>query len=491
MDYDRPASTTTQPTPTSNASEERAKSTQQASGAKGGRNASEEGLDASKHASKRVQSAHQGGGETTPEKGIKTIKEDLQAIVRGLEEEGIQSKWLDTLRQVAGRVSQASSTRQAPGYAVEKRLEAIEKSLAKLAADPKPIKTTWATVAANGMRIAPETQATHNSLNTKPRHTVRVSIPTAKDKSNEDILGEVKKTISAAVAVRVLHSGDVDVVVPDEAAKDRAQALPSTQEMRIHKRDYLVAVDGLPLSTGIAGGKHADNTHLASQICERSKNMAPGIQISRIEWLYPQAQVQRMRDAGKTHGTLIVGFHTEGMRRSAIQGGLVIGAQLYEVGYFDRSLQEKQCFNCQQWGHTGKVCVKQARCGRCAGNHQTSQCMETKMSCAACGKAHAAWHRRECTAYQRHHDEVTRRRLAARTHTLSIRDAPSQTTDAQGWTTVPNKRPREASPKPTIPRRVGRPTIMEVAARDPQQSRIDFAGSQASGEAFEFGTQNE
>ena len=44
----------------------------------------------------------------------------------------------------------------------------------------------------------------------------------AKGLNNEEILKEVKKTISGAAAVRVLHSGDIDVTVPDEAAKDRA-----------------------------------------------------------------------------------------------------------------------------------------------------------------------------------------------------------------------------------------------------------------------------
>jgi len=39
---------------------------------------------------------------------------------------------------------------------------------------------------------------------------------------NEEILKEVKKTISGAATIRVLHSGDIDVTVPDEASKDRA-----------------------------------------------------------------------------------------------------------------------------------------------------------------------------------------------------------------------------------------------------------------------------
>ena len=45
------------------------------------------------------------------------------------------------------------------------------------------------------------------------------------------------------------------MAVPDEATKDRAQALPSTDQLKVHKRDYLVEVLGIPLSTRVVSGK--------------------------------------------------------------------------------------------------------------------------------------------------------------------------------------------------------------------------------------------
>jgi hypothetical protein len=476
------------------AGEKRAKSKEANCGEAWAENAVGLGLNASKHASKRVDEAQQGKKNTKTKET--TTKEELIAIVRGLEEEGIESTWLQTLWGVIARVPAAGSTRDAPRDGVEKRLEAIEKTLNKLATPTKIAPPIWADIAAKGTRVASAPQVPTRAIQTN-RHTVRVSMPTSKGKAPEDILKEVKKTFSTAVAIRVLHSGDIDVTLPDEASKDRAQTLPSTQSLQVHRRDYLVSIDGVPLSTRVASGKHEDNTQLAEAICEASRSVAPAIHIARIEWLYPLAQVQRMREAGKSRGTLIVGFPTESMRRSAIQGGLVIGAQLFDAGYFDRTLQEKQCYNCHQWGHIGKACVKQARCGRCAGAHITSLCKETKLSCAACGKSHAAWHRRECQAYQRHHDDITRLRIAARAHTASIRAAPKTHIEAQpGWTTVPSKRQREVSPKPTILRRVGRPTAIETASRDAAQTRIEFAGIAPanqlnSGEAMELTTSNE
>jgi len=56
--------------------------------------------------------------------------------------------------------------------------------------------------------------------------------------------------VTGAVAIRVL-----DVAVLDEATKDRAQALPLTDQLKVHKRDYLVEVLGVPLSTKVVSGK--------------------------------------------------------------------------------------------------------------------------------------------------------------------------------------------------------------------------------------------
>jgi hypothetical protein len=50
---------------------------------------------------------------------------------------------------------------------------------------------------------------------------VRVQLTQAEEINNEEILKEVKKTISETTMIRVLYSGDIDVTVPDEAFKDK------------------------------------------------------------------------------------------------------------------------------------------------------------------------------------------------------------------------------------------------------------------------------
>jgi hypothetical protein len=68
------------------------------------------------------------------------------------------------------------------------------------------------------------------------------------------------------VVIRQLRSGDIDITVPDEVTKDRAHGLLSTDDIKILRKDYLVEVLGVPLTTQVAYGKLADNSKLVEVI---------------------------------------------------------------------------------------------------------------------------------------------------------------------------------------------------------------------------------
>lgn len=438
------------------------------------------------------------------------IKENLTSIKEGLEKEvGVSPRFAEELGKVIARVSHASSAGGA--LDIETRLGRIEDLLRSRSDDSEghnsagrsgSSSATWASVAAGGMRRAGAPAALYPT-----RHTVRVQMPQAKDKTNEEILKEVKKTISGAAAVRVLHSGDIDVTVPDEATKDRAQGLPSTEELKIFKKDYLVEVIGVPLSTQVACEKGAENAHLAKTICEASRSMSPGLQITWIRWLHSQTQ-HAPRTQGvegkptKTRGSLLVGLPTQEMQRRAIRGGLIVGAQLFEVRPFERGLMITQCFKCQQWGHTQKACSKHARCAQCAGPHDTKDCLKERVSCTNCGKSHRAWQRRECPAFQAYYQGIQGRRTALYAQAYSMRTSPglsegeerwstsSSQTSGDGWTVYSRKRTRAPSPTPRdTQRRLGRPTYIEQAARNTSQQRLGFSQDLApSSQARSIGT---
>ena len=252
-------------------------------------------------------------------------------------------------------------------------------------------------------------------------------------------------------------------------------------------------IPGVPLTVAVTGGKAADNTHLAHAICEASKSVSPGLQITRIRWLHNQrTPVQRLCDAceerAKTRGSLIVGFLTEEMQCSAIWGGLIVDAQLFKTRPFDKTLQITWCFKCQQWGHTQFACGKQARCAQCAGQHPTAKCMNERVSCANCGKKHRAWQYRKCPSYQAYQEGIQRKRVALYAQVYSMRQASSnifnqeekptiqsQHGQTDKWTIVSRKRSRAHSMgTEDCQHQVGRPTYIEQAARSSSQQRITF-----------------
>jgi hypothetical protein len=86
--------------------------------------------------------------------------------------------------------------------------------------------------------------------------------------------------------IRVLHSGNINVTVPDKTAKDRAYRLLLTDELRIFKKDYLVKMLEILLSVRVIKKKGADNLQLIAVIYTASKTMTLELQIMRIRWLY-------------------------------------------------------------------------------------------------------------------------------------------------------------------------------------------------------------
>ena len=154
----------------------------------------------------------------------------------------------------------------------------------------------------------------------------------------------MKKSIPGAAVVRVLHSSDIDVTVPSEAARDKAQAIQPTPALKVFRNDYMVEVPGVPLTMRVAGEKSTDNALLAANIYEASKTLSSGLQITRIRWLHRERKGNQ-RGASttqvKTRGSLLVGLQTQDMQRRAIQGGLVINAQLFEARPFERALLMK------------------------------------------------------------------------------------------------------------------------------------------------------
>jgi hypothetical protein len=72
------------------------------------------------------------------------------------------------------------------------------------------------------------------------------------------------------------------VTVSDKISKDRAYSFPSITDLIILRKDYLMKVPGVPLSTQITGDKDADNIGLAESIYIGLKRLTSGLQIIQI-----------------------------------------------------------------------------------------------------------------------------------------------------------------------------------------------------------------
>ena len=139
--------------------------------------------------------------------------------------------------------------------------------------------------------------------------------------------------------------------------------------------------------------------------------------------------------------------------------GLVIRAEYFKARLYSHSLEMKQCYRCQGWGHTQTACGKQERCGECAGHHLMKDCTKERTSCVNCGKAHRAWQRRACSTFQAFLDDTKRRRIDLIMRTATARSTNNAQPSPQTQTTfqIPAKRPRtQNTPETTQEEKRGR-----------------------------------
>jgi hypothetical protein len=398
----------------------------------------------------------------------KTILE-MQPLVRALWEQ-------------AGRTPIKGATPATPPQDLSQRLDRIESALRDIkkgteAGSPVegssrgglPTGLSYAAVAAQGKRMA--------NLPIQQRTAVRVQIPDAREKTQEEIMNTVRPHIHGAIAVKTLYSGTVEVMVPDQATKDRAMTITPTENFRVMKQEYHLLVTSVPLVLEIQTGQTTDNKALLQQLNQQTRKLIPGFHATKIRWLLDARTRAERKEKGQRASSVVLTVTTQAHQHAAVRKGVILDSAFCEASLHDLRTESKQCFNCLEWGHTQNACQKQAYCGRCAGNHQTRDCKETTVSCHNCGKHHKAWQKRECRTYHTYRDTLQALRLRLHIETMTIRASPapiSSTIDAQGFTLVGHKRARTESNSTSSQGsgRVGRPDGFRVAARDPAQARI-------------------
>ena len=84
-------------------------------------------------------------------------------------------------------------------------------------------------------------------------------MPDVAGKTNSKILTAVRTVIKEVYTVKSIRSGNIEVIVPDQTAKDHALNQTSIDGVKILRQNYSVEVLAVPLSLRVDSGKIVDN----------------------------------------------------------------------------------------------------------------------------------------------------------------------------------------------------------------------------------------
>jgi hypothetical protein len=219
---------------------------------------------------------------------------------------------------------------------------------------------------------------------------------------NHEILRTIQEhsPSSGAIGVHKLKSGDVVIQTLEREGKKRLEKY--TDWKGVFGTEAEVVRDRFPVMVHAVRVKDiniTDQKEAIKMLQEENATLHPGLEILRVAWPW------KVVNENKTFSSLILelGSPEEGNR--AISRGLLVGPEVKTCELFQPGRNVLLCFNCYKFGHTGKTCRHQTRCGHCAGQHSTQECTkQNNLAAKACSncesKGHEAWSYR-CPIYDR------------------------------------------------------------------------------------------
>ena len=126
-------------------------------------------------------------------------------------------------------------------------------------------------------------------------------------------------------------------------------------------------------------------------------------ELNNIKVIKVATLTKRIKNAeAPTHSIVILTNSPEEANNIINDGLKTQDGRIHEAKRYIPQCQIKQCYKCQGYGHRAMVCTRPAKCGKCAGEHETRQCSseEHKQQCAQCKGEHPAWHN-ECPERQK------------------------------------------------------------------------------------------
>lgn len=220
--------------------------------------------------------------------------------------------------------------------------------------------------------------------------------PEDRNRSITRIVEDINKTKSAEIkgkvlAARRLPSGDITITADTKETKELLERDSNWlaaigQAAQVNRRKFTVMVHGMKIAS-VDCSRQEDAIR---QITRQNTHLRDKIEILSLQW--PKKALRR----GKTSTCLIVDVATPEQANTLIDEGLLFHSELKECELYHGDCRVTQCYNCQKYGHTARICRAQKKCGLCAApGHDDKDCNfrndMTKHRCANCNLGHPAW----------------------------------------------------------------------------------------------------
>ncbi|CAL9687399.1 unnamed protein product [Knipowitschia caucasica] len=180
----------------------------------------------------------------------------------------------------------------------------------------------------------------------------------------------IRDKIGEILNAKVLSNGNVLVFCRSEAQRKKALALKHLADRAVESY-----IPGPSQSHGIQGVIYGVDTGITEE--ELIGNIC-GAEVSGVR------RFKTMRKGERSDSTaVLLTFKDESLPQKVSLGYLV-----YPVKPYVRP--PLRCYKCQRFGHIAAVCRGSRRCGKCAGDHDRSECTSSEVKCCNCGGNHMA-----------------------------------------------------------------------------------------------------
>lgn len=292
---------------------------------------------------------------------------------------------------------------------MEKDVKEIKEAILSLtAAKPK----TWAQIAAGPGTGAPDIRlevAKRERLEKAKKERAKTEVVlTLRDASNDirqyiESMHEkaIAETLQQGIRDRLASSGTADVKIRGvrKASKHILKVLCETEKdaNTVQELKWESILDGAttlkPAYGVVIHGVPKCEIDTTTQNQEEIKTRLENINNIKVTRTVPLMKKARNTSA-PTQSIIVFTEHPE-EADNCIMDGVRIENRIYPAERYTPQCQIRQCYNCQGYGHRADACTKAPKCGKCAQEHETRKCNNSRNetpACAQCGGPHTAWH---------------------------------------------------------------------------------------------------